>query len=94
MMSRHCLVQGQGWNLPEGALIQLRCIHKVKTGNANIVVWKRTQQYFRQALMSAQLLLVTGTVETRDKVIHIIAGKLEDYTHELESLRLKSRNFH
>jgi error-prone DNA polymerase len=65
-----------------------------ETGNANIVVWKRTQQYFRQALMSAQLLLVTGTVETRDKVTHIIAGKLEDYTHELESLRLKSRNFH
>ena len=65
-----------------------------ETGNANIVVWKQTQQHFRQALMSGQLLLVTGTVETKDKVTHVIAGKLEDYTHELESLRLKSRNFH
>jgi error-prone DNA polymerase len=65
-----------------------------ETGNANIVVWKRTQQYFRQALMSGQLLLVTGTVETKDKVTHVIAGKLEDYTHELESLRMKSRDFH
>ena len=65
-----------------------------ETGNSNIVVWKRTQQHFRQALMSGQLLLVTGTVETVDSVTHVIAGKLEDYTPELERLRLKSRDFH
>jgi error-prone DNA polymerase len=57
-------------------------------------VWKRTQEHFRRALMSGQLLLVMGTLETRDNVTHIIAGALFDYTGELESLRLKSRNFH
>jgi error-prone DNA polymerase len=65
-----------------------------ETGNSNVVVWQRTQQHFRQALMSAQLLLVTGTVETKDNVTHVIAGALYDHTGELDSLRLKSRNFH
>lgn len=65
-----------------------------ETGNSNIVVWQRTQQQFRRPLMSAQLLLINGTLETRDNVIHIIAGALYDYTHELQNLRVSSRDFH
>jgi error-prone DNA polymerase len=65
-----------------------------ETGNSNIVVWKRTQHHFRQALMSGQLLLVTGIVESKDNVIHVIAGALYDHTHELEQLRVQSRDFH
>ena len=64
-----------------------------ETGNSNIVVWQRTQQQFRQALMSGQLLLVNGTVESRDNVIHIIAGGLYDYSHELQALQISSRDF-
>jgi error-prone DNA polymerase len=65
-----------------------------ETGSSNVVVWKRTQERFRQALMTAQLLLVNGTLETRDGVIHIIAGGLYDCTPALQALRLKSRDFH
>jgi len=65
-----------------------------ETGNSNVVVWKRTQEQFRQALMSGKLLLINGTVETKDDVIHVIAGGLYDYSHELEALLVKSRNFH
>jgi error-prone DNA polymerase len=65
-----------------------------ETGNSNIVVWQRTQQRFRQALMTGQLLLVKGIVESKDNVIHVIAGALYDYSHELENLRLPSRDFH
>jgi error-prone DNA polymerase len=65
-----------------------------ETGNSNIVVWQRTQQQFRQALMTAQLLLVKGTLETKDNVTHIIAGALYDYTHELQALQVTSRDFH
>jgi len=65
-----------------------------ETGNSNIVVWKRTQEHFRQALMTAKLLLVKGTLETKDNVIHIIAGTLLDYSGELESLPVQSRDFH
>ena len=65
-----------------------------ETGNSNIVVWQRTQQQFRQALMTSQLLLVNGTVETRDGVTHVIAGALYDYSHALQALRVSSRDFH
>ena len=65
-----------------------------ETGNSNVVVWRRVQDNFRQALMSGRLLLVTGTVETKDGVTHVIAGALHDYTGELDRLRLKSRDFH
>jgi error-prone DNA polymerase len=65
-----------------------------ETGSSNVVVWQRTQQQFRQALMSGQLLLVKGVVEQKDNVIHVIAGALYDYTDELASLRVQSHDFH
>ena len=65
-----------------------------ETGSSNIVVWKRTQERFRQVLMTAQLLLVNGTLETKDNVTHIIAGALYDHTGELKNLRQNSRDFH
>ena len=65
-----------------------------ETGNSNIVVWQRTQQQFRQALMTGKLLLIKGTVETRDGVTHVIAGALFDYTRALDKLPVASRDFH
>jgi error-prone DNA polymerase len=65
-----------------------------ETGNSNVVVWPRTQQHFRQALMTGQLLLIKGTLETHDDVTHIIAGALFDYTEALQSLPVQSRDFH
>ena len=64
-----------------------------ETGNSNIVVWQRTQQQFRQPLMTAQLLLVNGTLENKNNVIHIIAGALYDYSRELQTLQVTSRDF-
>jgi error-prone DNA polymerase len=65
-----------------------------ETGNSNIVVWPRVQEHFRKPLMTSQLLLVKGTVESRDNVIHIIAGALYDYSDHLRELHIKSRDFH
>jgi len=65
-----------------------------ETGNSNIVVWPRVQENFRQALMTGRLLLIKGTLETRDNVTHVIAGAVYDYTAELAGLGVKSRNFH
>jgi error-prone DNA polymerase len=65
-----------------------------ETGNSNIVVWERTQQHFRQALMNGKLLLVNGIVETKDNVIHVIAGALYDYSHELDNLSVRSHDFY
>lgn len=65
-----------------------------ETGNINVVVWKRTQEYFREALLGAQLMLVKGRVETDGEVIHVIAGALFDYSSRLEGFQIKSRDFH
>jgi len=57
------------------------------------VVWRRTQQHFRQALMGARLLLVNGVVEQKDGVIHVIAGALFDLSDALDALPVQSRDF-
>jgi error-prone DNA polymerase len=44
--------------------------------------------------MTSQLLLVKGTLECRDNVIHIIAGALYDYSEHLQELQIRSRDFH
>ncbi len=65
-----------------------------ETGNINVVVWKRTQDHFREALLRAQLLLVKGRLETDGRVIHVIAGALQDYSDRLQGFEIRSRDFH
>jgi error-prone DNA polymerase len=65
-----------------------------ETGNINVVVWPKIQERFRAALMTAQLLLVKGTVESRDGVTHVIASGLYDHSGALSELAVKSRDFH
>lgn len=64
-----------------------------ETGNHNVVVWTSVQDRCRQALMTGQLLVVKGTVESRDGVTHVIAGHLDDYSHALAELGIRPRNF-
>ena len=49
---------------------------------------------FRAALMTARLLLIKGTVESRDGVTHVIASGLYDHSSALSELAVKSRDFH
>jgi error-prone DNA polymerase len=65
-----------------------------ETGNINVIVWPAIQERCRQSLMTAQMLLVKGTVECREGVVHVIAGTLEDCSDHLNRLTVKSRNFH
>jgi len=65
-----------------------------ETGNINVIVWKRTQETFRQPLLTAKLLMVKGTVETSNNVTHVIAGALIDLSDQLIDIGLKSRDFH
>ncbi len=65
-----------------------------ETGNINIIVWKTTQERFRNTLLQSKLISVKGRLESKDSVIHIIAGHLEDHTNRLKNFALKSRDFH
>lgn len=69
-----------------------------ETGTANVVIWNKTQETFRKTILTAKLVIVTGTVEiVTDKVgapvIHVIAGNIRDHSNCLNSLSLKSRDF-
>ena len=65
-----------------------------ETGNINVVVWPSVQEQFRAALMTSQLMMIKGTVESRDGVTHVIASALYDHSHALNDLAVKSRDFH
>ncbi|VUD68083.1 Error-prone DNA polymerase [Thalassocella blandensis] len=65
-----------------------------ETGNINVIVWKSTQKLFRQALLTGSLLIVKGRLETQGSVVHVIAGRLLDYSEKLEGFAVKSRDFH
>ncbi|MFC7705222.1 error-prone DNA polymerase [Plastorhodobacter daqingensis] len=57
-----------------------------ETGVSNIVVWKRTYEMFRGAVVAGRLLRVTGRIERDDPVIHIIATRIEDLSPQLSRL--------
>jgi len=53
---------------------------------ANIVVWPKTLETYRAAVMGARLMLVKGRVQRQDDIIHVIAQRIEDLTHWLARL--------
>jgi error-prone DNA polymerase len=65
-----------------------------ETGMVNVVVWRDVADRQRRALLGSQLLAVHGVVERQGEVIHLIAGKLVDYSALLGRLVAQSRDFH
>ena len=57
-----------------------------ETGNANIVIWNSVLERYRAALLQGQLLRIKGVVEREKQVIHVVAGKVADYTWLLGEL--------
>lgn len=64
-----------------------------ETGNINVVVWQATAKHQRQALLTSKLLKVNGFLEREGRVIHIIAGKLTNLNHLINTLDISSRDF-
>ncbi|MEE4244617.1 MAG: error-prone DNA polymerase, partial [Kangiellaceae bacterium] len=54
-----------------------------ETGNFNVIVWKTTLERFRKEILNSKLLLIKGTIERERKVIHVIAGHIEDISDRL-----------
>ncbi len=57
-----------------------------ETGIANCVVWAKIMERYRQVLMGARLLLVQGRLQKHEKIIHVVADHMEDWTHHLARL--------
>ncbi|UTA46427.1 error-prone DNA polymerase [Simiduia sp. 21SJ11W-1] len=65
-----------------------------ETGNTNVVVWQSLQERCRRAILKGRLLLVKGVVEREGRVVHLIAGHIEDCSSLMPELLLSSRDFH
>ena len=57
-----------------------------ETGVANLVVWSRQFERFRNIIMSAKFLGVEGKLQREGEVMHIIVKRLEDLTHKLSQI--------
>lgn len=69
-----------------------------ETGDINVIIWGKTQQAFRKAVMTSKLVVITGTIQIVSEgsavpVIHIVAGRIEDCSQRLNELEFKSRSF-
>ncbi|MFW5823449.1 MAG: error-prone DNA polymerase [Marinobacter sp.] len=64
-----------------------------EVGNINVVVWLNTARQQRRPLLTSRLLHVKGIVEREGDIVHIMAGKLTDLSHLIQTLPVPSRDF-
>ncbi len=57
-----------------------------ETGIANVIVWPKTYERFRRAVIAGRLLRVTGQLQREGSVHHLIAWRIEDLSHILDRL--------
>jgi error-prone DNA polymerase len=58
-----------------------------ETGITNIIMWARTFERYRAAVMASRLMLVEGQVQKSDEgVVHLMAERILDRSHELNRL--------
>ncbi|WP_084625843.1 error-prone DNA polymerase [Loktanella sp. S4079] len=57
-----------------------------ETGVSNIVVWPKIYEKYRQVVMGARLLRVTGYLQREGMIVHVIAQKVEDMSGYLAEL--------
>ena len=57
-----------------------------ETGVANVIVWPKTYERFRRAVIAGRLLRVTGKLQREGIVTHLIAWRIEDLSAMLDRL--------
>ncbi|MFT4077571.1 MAG: OB-fold nucleic acid binding domain-containing protein [Asticcacaulis sp.] len=57
-----------------------------ETGDANVVVWEKVGEEYKQAVFGASLVLITGYIQREGEVVHLIARSAVDLSHMLASV--------
>ena len=57
-----------------------------ETGVANVVVWARTFERFRRAVIAGRCLRITGKLGRDGDVVHVIADVIEDISALLDEI--------
>ena len=64
-----------------------------EAGITNIIIWAQVFAEQRHEAMAASLLVVSGTLQHHDNVIHVVAKRLHDRSRWLRSMPRRSRDF-
>ncbi|HVV94464.1 MAG TPA: error-prone DNA polymerase, partial [Hyphomicrobiales bacterium] len=64
-----------------------------ETGGANLIVWPKLVERHRRAVYGARLLAVAGRMQRASEVIHVISGRLDDWTAALHHLHRGETGF-
>jgi error-prone DNA polymerase len=65
-----------------------------ETGIVNVIIWPQVYEAQREVALGASLLVVSGTLQNRAGVVHVVARRLHDRSHWLGGLTRRSRDFH
>ncbi len=58
-----------------------------ETAVANIVVWQKTFERYRKEVMGSRVVLIEGRIQRSEEgVVHLVADRLTDRSHELQRL--------
>ncbi|XWN32019.1 MAG: DNA polymerase III subunit alpha [Devosia sp.] len=57
-----------------------------ESGIANVIVWPKVFERYRQAILGARFVMAKGRVQAEDGVVHLVANTVEDRTHLLTHL--------
>jgi len=64
-----------------------------ETGVSNVIVWPHVLERYRPIVMGARLVRVVGEMQREGIVIHVVAHKLEDLSHRLDSMSRLNTTF-
>jgi error-prone DNA polymerase len=64
-----------------------------ETGTINLIVWPQVVEKQRRPLLSGRFILVHGTLQREDGVLHVIVKRAQDRSDWLSSIAVHSRNF-
>lgn len=65
-----------------------------ETGINNIIFWPDAFAAQRHRIIDTTLLIVLGELQNEGGAIHVVARRVEDYSHWVRRLPRKSRDFH
>jgi error-prone DNA polymerase len=65
-----------------------------ETGIVNVILWPQVYEAQRELALGASLLVVSGTLQNREGVVHVVARRLHDRSRWLAGLARRSRDFH
>jgi error-prone DNA polymerase len=65
-----------------------------ESGDANVVVWEKVGEQYKQAVFGASLVLITGFVQKEGEVVHLIARAVVDLSHMLSTIGEREAALH